>query len=177
MINFKKTNLLKTKAFSTLEILIAVAILALAFVPLYDIIMSSRSDTIRTEAVDVMSKLAAGVIDELSSHEYKEFIEAAGNPTGTLSAKKPIDFDTSFNDWYPISSAQFTEIKDAEKYYDMVLVTEGNLGYDPDGSGTLSKNYVEIKVTITWKEQRGGLKDKKIVVATLKSNPLPFVEF
>lgn len=152
---------------STMEIMIAIVILAVAFVPLYDILMGSRSDSVRSEDMDVMNRLVQGVLDEICGKPYQQIYQT-GNSAG---------LDTEFDipeDWYALSKIQFFEYVDSEQILDMAIEAKGKLGFDPSGSGTLDKSFTMIQVKVTWKEKAlGSTRPKEIVLATIKSSPFP----
>jgi hypothetical protein len=145
-----------------------------AFVPLYDVLMSSRSDTIRTAAVDVMNKIATGIVEELRAVDYATYYSAASAP-GALPCDIPVN-----DAWCPISLSQIDEYKteDPPRYIDIEPEINCTLGYDPtdpDGVANPDRNYVIIDVKMKWKERRNGkLFDREIRYAVVKGNPHPF---
>ncbi|PKK90974.1 MAG: hypothetical protein CVV64_04175 [Candidatus Wallbacteria bacterium HGW-Wallbacteria-1] len=161
---------------STLEIMIAIVILAVAFVPLYDVLMSSRSDTVRTEAVDIMNKIASGTMEELLNRNYSDFYNAATSKT-SLPSDIPVQ-----DAWRQTSLAQLDDLRndpDSTVIEPEVQVI-CSLGFDPAdpaGAANPDRNFVVIKVTAQWKEKRGGdASVKEIGLITVKGNPSPFVD-
>lgn len=169
-------SLKRSEGVSTLEIMIAIVILAVAFLPLYDVLMNSRSDTIRTEAVDIMNKLASGAMDELLNRGYSEYYNAAASKT-TL----PSDI-TVPDAWYQTTLSQLDDLRnDANSnVIEPELSVVCTLGFDPSdaaGSANPDRNYVVIKVNVKWKEKRGGdSNQKEMSLITLKGNPSPFID-
>lgn len=151
---------------STLELMIAIAIMAMAFIPLYDLLMGSRADTIRTEAVDVMAKLASGMVDEITSKPYNLFL-AQGTSAGLGT-----EYDIP-EAWYALSKVQYDDVIAQDRYIDVQVIAKGVLGFDPSGTGTPDRNYSKVTVKVTWKEKRGGEQDKEVVFSSVRGSSIP----
>ncbi len=123
---------MKNKAFATLEVLFASAILAMFLVALFATLLLSSKILSKNKREAQAMALAQKFIEQIQTHNYADIGVEGKDPTGTLKDKYSYTYDNILYELYPT----VLWIDDPE---DAVFPTDGN-----------PKDYKQLKVLVRW---------------------------
>lgn len=136
-----KTRVTGSPGVSLLEIIIAVAILTIAVVPIYFHMARDVAVTFETEKIQMADKILESVKEEMTAMPFMEFYNRTKDmpdPDGPFSLT---------DGYYPITLDQVLEIQREHKDFEVV----GTWTYVLR-SGKLDKTMVQVDLRINWNQ-------------------------
>jgi len=154
-----------TTGLSLLEIMIAVVILAVAFIPVFNIFSRGQSDTLESEALGIVTRLGQTGSDEINAMSYRELEKELIIKEGMPDFTKTYEY-TPASPLGKVCVNLFEKAKEVndnpKKRPPTMLNLETTLALNP------SDGVIKATIIFKWKQKKKGkTTDQKVKISTM----------